>query len=1174
MVTSGQFDCGSNTYESSDEINWNVTHRLGGDGYQSSIKDFENYYLSHQYRVYHFDNGYENRLSQSNIIDCLTEDTLSAYLNHDTYFSRIGATLYGAGPQGVVKYHDSIWSEWSQFHEITEYPEMGCGMSGVWRVITNSNGVKYASTFGSTVEENIHFYHRVYKQTNEDITDWKLINGQPDTNRWILSLHFGKSQHNLYVGMRGNIYFVKNTDSIEPSWHLINYNLPNADSIIMINSIERESDRLWIATDRGVFYLNDGQSNWVNYTENLPNTEVTDIKVQHDRVYVGTYGRGVWFASAPDCFADVAVTEIVGSNDNIGPTETRTYLNSVKVPSDSTFIVEGTLFMGANCRIIVEPDANLIVNGGTITNACPDLWKGIEVWGTASQKQDTLFQGIVKLLHDAQIEFAAIAIDCGKSIGYDTAFIYDDAYNGGIVQAEDAYFYDNQTAVRMGVYPLEYQIKKFESISYFKRCNFTYTDDIYRFVPRLYELVKLSRIDGVRFEGCDWVKNTPEHEAYNRVTGLVATSAAIKVLPETSMGTPDSCSFTGLDLGIRSYDFYQKSVSTLIEHCKFEDNYVGIHLSATDFAQVTNNSFNVKAQYDPGIQNCGMIMAVCNGYKVEENEFYTTLSSPSRADSIAGLVIMDSGPEENQIYNNFFHDLPYATIAQGENRSSDGQSGLMIKCNNYSNNYQDISITPESSPWYDFGIKERQGEPSNDPEAPAGNHFSHAQNPNNSASDYNSEAYPLDYFHHRLRLPPVYNVRPNRSFNLTLFSNDYYLYYEDGENESCPSDTAVQNPGELREDILAQNVSADSVETMLLTLVDDGNTATLNLDVQASYPDEMMELRQELLDASPYLSDTVMISAAEKENVLPNSIITEVLVANPQSANSNKILDKLDERVEPPNNNQIAQIHTNDTVLGDKQIKEALIGGYRGTATKNVYDLVRWHMSDTTDYDKTDSILATLRYLNTPSSYYGSAFLYLTIDDSTNVVNTLSDVESDFDLTQKQEHELDYYEDYFTLLLTQRSNDKSYYDLDSTQMTILTNIVDNAEGKVKAYARNLHAAVTSSFGEGYIIFPGNTEKSEETMYEFVIEGETINNYFKLYPNPASEYITIEYNLDNTINKTLFEIITLNGSTRFSFTTPYRQGVKNIDLKDWKTGTYIISLSTGGKTLQSEKFTKF
>ena len=82
---------------------------------------------------------------------------------------------------------------------------------------------------------------------------------------------------------------------------------------------------------------------------------------------------------------------------------------------------------------------------------------------------------------------------------------------------------------------------------------------------------------------------------------------------------------------------------------------------------------------------------------------------------------------------------------------------------------------------------------------------------------------------------------------------------------------------------------------------------------------ETMQLRDELLSASPYLSDTVMVNAAEKEEVLPNSIVTEVLSANPQSAKAENVLSTLNARSNPPSDNQMAQIQANDTVLGAKE---------------------------------------------------------------------------------------------------------------------------------------------------------------------------------------------------------------------------------------------------------------
>jgi hypothetical protein len=34
------------------------------------------------------------------------------------------------------------------------------------------------------------------------------------------------------------------------------------------------------------------------------------------------------------------------------------------------------------------------------------------------------------------------------------------------------------------------------------------------------------------------------------------------------------------------------------------------------------------------------------------------------------------------------------------------------------------------------------------------------------------------------------------------------------------------------------------------------------------------------------------------------------------------------------------------------------------------------------------------------------------------------------------------------------------------------------------------------------------------------------------------------------------------------------GIKIIDLQNWVTGTYIVSLKSNGKIIQSEKFTKY
>lgn len=61
--------------------------------------------------------------------------------------------------------------------------------------------------------------------------------------------------------------------------------------------------------------------------------------------------------------------------------EVKVFNQNVRIKTGTTIEVICDVLMGANKRIIVEPGAKLIVNGGRITNLCEDEWRGISVYG-------------------------------------------------------------------------------------------------------------------------------------------------------------------------------------------------------------------------------------------------------------------------------------------------------------------------------------------------------------------------------------------------------------------------------------------------------------------------------------------------------------------------------------------------------------------------------------------------------------------------------------------------------------------------------------------------------------------------------------------------------------------------------------------------------------------------
>ena len=338
---------------------------------------------------------------------------------------------------------------------------------------------------------------------------------------------------------------------------------------------------------------------------------------------------------------------------------------------------------------------------------------------------------------------------------------------------------------------------------------------------------------------------------------------------------------------------------------------------------------------------------------------------------------------------------------------------------------------------------------------------------------------------------------------------------------------------------------------------------------------ETIQLRDQLLGASPYLSDTVMVNAAEKEDVLPNSVITEILSENPQSAKAENVLNTLNARNNPPNNNQMAAIHANDTVIGHKESLENKRDFYAGKKTQEVYRLIRMFENDTTITAKNDSLETALAYINTPSSMYQQAFCRHNKGDSTGVISILNNIPSEFDLNGAESDYHDYFEDYFNILLTLQTQQKSFCEADSTQKTVLYNIMNNTGGQLQAFTRNLLIYNDGlSYYEPYIEVDTGTLKTAIAHNSVVYTNWPQNATFKLYPNPAREYISLEYNTDIGTADAVIEIVDIQGKHIETFRLHGTRGVKIIDLRHWKTGTYIIRLSVNGKTIQSEKFVKY
>ena len=359
--------------------------------------------------------------------------------------------------------------------------------------------------------------------------------------------------------------------------------------------------------------------------------------------------------------------------------------NDFFIDSSKTLTITGTLHCSPGSRIIVRPGGKLIVNGGTLTNACDgEMWQGIIVEGNASIRQAALAQGSV-ILNNATIENASDAI-CTR--GSDTNVVFE--HTGGIIQATNTLFHNNRRSVEFLSYENHTTSGAVtDNVSYFTRCTFTVDNDnlFAQNGTSFNSHVTMWHVRGVKFNGCAFRNETSNHGGkaiYTEEAGFTAR----RVCPQVSNFDPcvcnnygndtvARCSFSGFDTAVHATNGHASYAVTL-DNCDFSNNYIGIYLAAADNAQVSFCDFDLDYTLNA---NTGVYLKNSTSYTVESNSFHRTRYSTLTS---VGVCTDNSGTAENVIRLNDFGKLTYGCYAWNCNAVIGMKTrGLQYVCNSY-----------------------------------------------------------------------------------------------------------------------------------------------------------------------------------------------------------------------------------------------------------------------------------------------------------------------------------------------------------------------------------------------------------------------------------------------------------------------------------------------------------
>lgn len=956
--------------------------------------------------------------------------------------------------------------------------------------------------------------------------------------------------------------------------------LPNSP-VNCLKFMKGGQGRLFAGTDMGVFYRDNYSTEWQPFNSGLPVCVVKDLEVNYatQKIRAGTFGRGLYETDL-SCNYNSSAWVI---NQNVILNYDTAIDQSILIDSSYTLTVKAKLKLPPQGKIYVQPGARLIVDGGTLTNRCYNLWQGVEIRGNNKLKQTVFNQGTAIFKNGAVLENARIGVST----------------NGGLISAENSFFRNNYNAVKFESYPFD-QLSSFRKVTFETTRNYLDTN---LSVPQ--DFVTLWEVRGVRFLGCTFRNTTIPSNGIpgsHKGRGIYSINASytvdrhescpVSVVPcPNPVYTPSI--FKGLYYGIRAYNSNPARL-VKVNRSVFDHNYRGIYLGVSNYATITQNQFLIPNHNQAGADTCyGLYLGTCTGYQVEANQFTSpgnTVLQPGNNFAVRniGLIVDNSGGAPNEIYRNRFDSLDIAINCQRVNRQDGGAitdgpggsipypiavpTGLVVKCNTYVNNSFDEMATPG----YDYGLEgiaRNQGAITAFGKDQAGNTFSpYHQQAQIPESDLKNVADNLTYYHQiqtvGLRIYPDFHTPLPKI--LCTQVNNYFIY-----DTCCFSKLPSTNPvaTDLQQKMEQEGQTIQSLITQLKALVDGGETEEKNDNIATSTPPEALDIRDDLLNSSPYLSDTVMKSAIEKESVLPNEMIRDILVANPQAAKTDEVLNTLDYRFVPMPDPMMEEILEGREEVSPKEILEAQIAQHVQEFRMVFNGLVRFYLTDSLAALSNDSLVDFLETKGLLEGKYLLLSEYLQDADTVSMDNLINSIPDSYSLDRTGQSIYQDVQNYCAFRKSLLGINMDILQLDSTRAAQMFSLYEQSGEPVQSVIRNILVANDLLQYREPLIIPGNI-KSTDGENNPKTKRTRHGHYLKMFPNPANRYVIADYSTgedaDDPVDLQLI-VTSADGKTVYSGKLNKPVDQQLIKTTGFIPGIYVCSLMKNGQVITSGKF---
>jgi len=787
----------------------------------------------------------------------------------------------------------------------------------------------------------------------------------------------------------------------------------------------------------------------------------------------------------------------------------------------------------------------------TVFDECSEdaLWNGINLNGVwcytqADSAGYPTRQPKVYMSSSSTIEFAEKGIE---------------VIGGGIASAQLANFKDNINDVKFTSY------SSFgDNISYFDRCNFYTTAELYDkgYNPTYH--AHIWSAPGLEFKGCDFYNNYAYNNGIsysNWGSGILSSLSSLLVCDKNS----DPCTFSHLNYGIKA-----SSGSYLtLQNSDFTDCVRGAWLIANNAITTTSNDFDVSTNQGSGssyYDSFGLYIEASTGYQIEDNNFH---------DGLLGLVVYASGGAENIVYRNSFEDLMGNGVATGfvgigMNYDTIWKSGLQLRCDSFINVHCAMAVLGgniynQSGSLINVTMSDIRGKqgvliPSGT-DVSAYNYF--------SGIPYNPITSPYRYLFINGSVSFIVLDGDKYSYNQTDVTGYRLEHYNSSHistynlpAEECASTLGLFMASGI-EEIISQTEDYEDYESYLQNELTDltNNSLSLFISAQSANSNNASEIYDQLSSSSPYLTSEVLLAYLDNPNVpelskvslmLENSPLpSDVVEAVEQSDLSPEYIDYILKHQEGVN--EIEQLHNQIISLE--------------SARQINYDhLMRATFNADSIASFADTYNSVLEYMESQTDYHAKNRLvdmYIKKGMFEKALTVLSEMEQIAMSSENTSKLNDIKLNTIKIDILQNINTEPIVDIVKKYEEFLTELANDYNTKEGGVARAIleSAGLWDNFP---IVFLPNPEGEISTKSAFIEpqeEEKPIVNYeleslFKLYPNPANDYLSVEF--INPNGNCTFNIYSIKGELLKSITSNQQIGFISIDISNLSPGNYIIN----------------